>query len=354
MASRSYLERLAAHVPVPDFTQVQAVLRRGVPLRPTLFEFFLNGTLYAHLSRGCYLPRGDGLDGVRQLMHAFRRAGYDYVMYRPTQFRFPAGEHPRDQTISLNDGALITDWEGFRSYSWIEPDACTDYVQLEAMEAELPEGMKVVLFGPGGVLENVIRIVGYDNLCFLLVDDPELARAVFDGVGSRLVRHYEIACRYDVVGACISNDDWGFKTQPMLSPADLRTYVFPWHRRIVETVHAAARPVILHSCGNPTEIMDDVIEDMRFDGRHSYEDAIQPVEEAYEQYSDRIAILGGIDVDFVVRSTPEAVYRRSREMLERVAARGGYALGTGNSVPEYVPAENYAAMAWAAVEHRRE
>ena len=69
-----------------------------------------------------------------------------------------------------------------------------------------------------------------------------------------------------------------------------------------------------------------------------------PVEEAYEQYHDRIAILGGIDVDFVCRSTPEEVYARSRAMLERSASRGGYALGTGNSVPEYIPYENFIAM----------
>ncbi len=38
--------------------------------------------------------------------------------------------------------------------------------------------------------------------------------------------------------------------------------------------------------------------------------------------------------------------------LERTAERGSYALGSGKSVPEYVPAENYAALVWAAVEHR--
>ena len=62
--------------------------------------------------------------------------------------------------------------------------------------------------------------------------------------------------------------------------------------------------------------------------------------------------LGGIDVDYVIRSAPDAVYRRSREMLERAAKVGAYALGTGNSVPEYVPVENYCAMIWAAVETR--
>jgi len=68
------------------------------------------------------------------------------------------------------------------------------------------------------------------------------------------------------------------------------------------------------------------------------------VEDAYERWGGRIAILGGIDVDFVCRSTPEQIRERSRAMLKRAQKRGGYALGTGNSVPEYVPDENYLAM----------
>jgi len=69
-----------------------------------------------------------------------------------------------------------------------------------------------------------------------------------------------------------------------------------------------------------------------------------PVEQAYDRYHKRIAILGGIDLDFVVRSTPEKVRQRSLAMLERSAHDGGYALGTGNSVPDYVPQVNYFAM----------
>jgi uroporphyrinogen decarboxylase len=39
-------------------------------------------------------------------------------------------------------------------------------------------------------------------------------------------------------------------------------------------------------------------------------------------------------------------------MLERSASRGGYALGTGNSVPKYIPDEHYFAMISAATEAR--
>ena len=131
----------------------------------------------------------------------------------------------------------------------------------------------------------------------------------------------------------------------------MRKYVFPWHKRIVETVHAAGKPVVLHSCGHFERILDDLGE-IGIDGRHSYEDNILPVEEAYEKYHNRFAVFGGMDVDFVCREAPEQVYKRAKAMLERTADRGGYALGTGNSVPDYVPDENYFAMIRAALELR--
>ena len=130
----------------------------------------------------------------------------------------------------------------------------------------------------------------------------------------------------------------------MLSPEDMRQYVFPWHKQIVEVIHQTGKPAILHSCGNLEKVMDDVIDDMKYDAKHSFEDVIEPVEQAYEKYGDRIAILGGIDLDFVCNSTPEEIQKRCKEMLERTGQKGGYALGTGNSVPEYVPQENYFAL----------
>lgn len=352
MADRSYFEKVRSHRPSPDFNNLLTVLERKAPQRSTLFEFFLNARLYTALSGVEPPPAGaDPLAPADWVIKAFRQAGYDYATYMPPGFHFPRGAREHARTLSLNDGAVILDRASFEACPWIDPADC-DYSMLDKVSAILPDGMKLITQGPGGVLENAIALVGYDRLCYLSVDDPELTGEIFDAVGSRLLRHYEIVCAYDAVGACISNDDWGFKTQPMLSPAQLREYVFPWHKRFAEVVHASGKPIILHSCGHPGEIMEDVIEDIKFDGRHSYEDTIQPVEDAYQHYGKRIAILGGIDVDFVCRSSPDEVYRRSKAMLEMAAEQGSYALGTGNSVPDYVPDENYSAMVWAAVEAR--
>ena len=89
---------------------------------------------------------------------------------------------------------------------------------------------------------------------------------------------------------------------------------------------------------------------MKFDGRHSYEDKIIPVEEAYRRWGGRIAILGGLDVDFLIRSDEETIKKRARAMLDLAREKGGYALGSGNSIPAYIPKERYFAMTSAVVE----
>ncbi len=332
----------------PNFENVLKVLRRERPDRPTLFEFFLNSKLERRL-----IGIGDTerLGDNRVIVEAFRNAGYDYAMVYASDFEFKTGPVNHQSTLSLNDGAVMTDRAGFERYLWPDPGKA-DFSALEHAAGGLLPGMKIISQGPNGVLENVIRLVGFDSLCYILADDPELAKEIFDAVGSRLVRYYQLLLQHESVGAIIGNDDWGYKTQPMLSPDDMRRYVVPWHRKIVAAAHAEGKPAIMHSCGNLKSLMDDIIDDIGYDAKHSFEDTIQPVEEAYEQYGRRIAIMGGLDVDFVIRSEPEAVYRRAKAMLERAADRGGYALGTGNSVPEYVPQEHYFAMIAAVIEGR--
>ena len=350
----------------PDFEQLLIVLQRGMPSRPTLFEFFLNERLYEKLVPGASdLLREKGnnnsdvVDGLAYSssilaqtlrMKAYHRAGYDYASVIVPGFKFPSNRRYETRTVSANEGGLIHDRASFDAYPWPDPEKA-DVSILDALAEELPDCMKMVVYGPGGVLENAIEIVGYETLCYWLTDDIALVEDIFEQVGSRILRYYERVASHPAVGACLSNDDWGFKTQTMFSPRQMRQYVFPWHQRIVSTVHDFGKPAILHSCGHFGRILHDLV-DMGYDARHSYEDAILPVEEAYELHHDKFAILGGIDLDFICRSTPQQVYERAKALLDRTFSRGGYALGTGNSVPDYVPDENYFAMLRAAWEQR--
>jgi len=319
----------------PNFQNILDLLVRRPTAKPVLFEFIINK---GHIERLAGEPinreSGDSDHFLRLYVKAFCAAGYDYTVLPHHHYRgmnFPATERGKVESIGMAHGGTIHDRASFEKYPW-------------------PDGMKLMIFTSGGVLENLVSLLGYEELCFMFEDDPELVQEITDAIGSRLLRYYELGLQHDNVGAAFVNDDWGFKSQPFLAPEHMRKLILPWHRRFVQTIHATGRPAILHSCGELKLLWEDIINDLQFDGKHSYEDTILPVEDAYEKYGSRIAILGGIDVDFLCRATPDAIYRRCKAMIERTQTRGGFGLGSGNSITDYIPVENYNALRRAALE----
>lgn len=329
----------------PDFSQFLDVIQGKKPQRPVLFEFGLNNRVIGRLS-GQSEDSTSKLDSLQRLIKAFKNGGYDFAAisgWRTNTLSFPKDDFNQKKSRSLNAGNMITDRASFEKYSW--PDAEKgNYEIYQDLQKYLPSGMKLIASGNGGLLENVVDLAGFENISIMTMLDEELTTDIFDAVGSRLLRFYEIVASIETVGACIVNDDWGFKNQTMFSPQTLRRWVFPWHKKIVEAIHKEGKIAILHSCGQLKDVMTDVIVDMQFDAKHSFEDQITPVEKAFEQWGEEIAILGGIDVDFLARSTPQKILQRSIDMQKRGLEKGRYALGSGNSIPDYVPDENYFAM----------
>lgn len=328
-----------------DFNQLEKVLRREKPNKPVLFEYFMNGDLISYVNCESFSALNNPSDQIKSIIDFFHKTGYDYATI-PSRyfdaFSFTTAGREKKATVSQNEGAVITDRKSFDLYKWPNPEKGNFELLLQSA-SHLNNGMKFIVPGPGGLLENVTDLVGFENLCFMMYEDEELTKDIFDAVGSRLLRFYEIVSSIAPVGALIVNDDWGFKTQTMLSPDTLRQLVFPWHKKMVEAIHRNGKFAILHSCGNLTDVIDDIVDDMKYDAKHSFEDTILPVEKAYELWHDRIAIMGGIDMDFLVRSQPEVIKIRCRKMLELTGSKA-YALGSGNSIPAYVPIVNYLAM----------
>ena len=236
----------------------------------------------------------------------------------------------------------IQSWADFDAYPWPVAEKVS-YRAIEYLNGVVPEGMKISV-NLGGIFENSSWLMGLETFSYSLADQPDLVAAICQRVGELTAAAATHAVSIDNVGMVFLGDDLGFATGTLVSPAVLREHIFPHHRRLVEIAHAADKLVLLHSCGNLAGIMDEII-DLGFDAKHSFEDKIMPVEEVSRLWGDRIAILGGVDLDLLTRGSQEEVRRRTREILESCAAAGtGYCLGTGNSVANYIPSENYLAM----------
>ena len=335
----------------PDFDRLLTVLElHGEPDRIPFLDFS-HDPLIMQQVLGRQVP-ADPREH-RQFRIDFAVAcGYDVVRGTVGAYHFTGVESRiADDTAEVSRGTrgwrddhagAIANWEQFEAYPWPRIEDA-DFSDIEALSTMLPANMKMVVTLPGGVLENLVRIIGYEPLCFMLTDDLELVRAVADRVGECELALYEALADFEQIGALWLNDDLGFKTATMISPADLREYVLPWHARLVECGHAQGRPVMLHACGNCGEVMEDLIA-TGIDAKHSFEDVILPVAEFKRQFGDRLAAIGGIDMDVISRCSEDEVRAYTRRVIEECAPGGGWALGTGNSVPNYVPVENFLAM----------
>jgi uroporphyrinogen decarboxylase len=333
-------------------------MRRGTPRRVHNIELFLDGEVQDSIVQSFGLLDGlspdDPYFNQKKQVRLQRFLGYDYVRQGLEGLDMPLHHIQTTDTAQLaraggrsfveSTRGPITSWQEFEAYPWPDPHAAGTR-SFEWYERNLPDDMCVI--GSGGFAhfaELLSWLMGYETLCYALYDNRELVEAI----AGRLLEMYEIVLdrilQFERVKIVWGSDDMGFRSGTLISPNDLRALVLPGHARMAEQSHAAGLPYLLHSCGNLSAIMDDLIDTVKIDAKHSYEDTIETVQDVKAQYGSRMAILGGIDVDFMCRSTPAQVRARVRSTLEECQPGGGYVLGTGNSVTNYIPLENYLTM----------
>ena len=166
-----------------------------------------------------------------------------------------------------------------------------DFFPFEYVNAHLPEGMGLLSSHGGGVFEHLSWIMSMEGLAYALFETPDLVAAITDKLGELMVAFNRQILTLDNLVALFPGDDMGYRKGTLVSPDHLRRYVLPWHKRFAAMTHDRGIPYFLHSCGRVTAVMGDLINDVRIDGKHSYEDAIIPAEEFQKTYGDRIAVL---------------------------------------------------------------
>ncbi|MBI3974304.1 MAG: hypothetical protein HY332_23745 [Chloroflexi bacterium] len=356
------LKRLL-RVPVkPDWEALCANLRReGTPRRVHFMELYEDAEIKREVIRRFGLAADVNPDdphaALRREIAVQRLLGYDAVVCAVQWPGFPRSQHDAPDTAgdtaarSQSRGTRkwtdehrgpIGTWEEFERYPWPRADQIrTD--DLEWLARELPEDM-CIYSGCHSVFENVTWLMGYETFCLSLYDQPDLVRAMFERVGSCLYEVCQVLVQLPRVDLLFGGDDMGFNLQTMAPPQVLVEQSLPWHKKMAALAHERGRLYLLHSCGNLRAIMPALIEDVQIDARHSFEDAIEPVTEAKRAWGDRIALIGGVDMDLFCRGTQAQIRQRVRQILDVCLPGGGYCLGAGNTVANYVPLENYLTM----------
>ena len=383
LAARKLLKKIREYDPKPDVRRLEAALsRKDTPDRVPFMELFADGEVMATILGKPLNYFYDELQSRKQweermlsLIEFYETLGYDYVSvhtrdyeatvkaYKRNRELLAVGEvgsrayryRTQDVAAELNRGerawanedvGVIANWKDFNEYPWEYPEEIAEEgnAGLEWVCDHVPSGMGVVT-GAGTVLEPVMWMMGIKNFYVSLYKQPDLVDAMFKKISEINIARFRLAAKTSrKIVAFWGSDDWGYKNGLMISPEMMKRWVFPVHKKMAEIAHSRGSLYVLHSCGNLKVIMDDIIDDIKVDAKHSFEDTYLPVTEAKKLYGHRIALVGGIDMDVLSRRTPTEVRDYVSQVLKVCKPGGGYCLGSGNTVANYVPLENYLTM----------
>jgi uroporphyrinogen decarboxylase len=344
----------------PDFRHIVDAARNKKPSRLPLYEHIISPVIMEQVlgEKFAEYELSNNEDELRHFFKYyccfFKEMTYDTVSYEfPIIYILPAqgagilGKAPG--IIQSRADFNKVDWDGFVKKYIDNAD-----IKFRILGEYMPQGMKAIGGVANGVFEISEELVGLEYLSYMHVDDPELFRDVYRKIGGLMAAiwgwflkkygHLYCVCRF--------GDDLGYKSGLLTSPQVIREHIIPQYRPIIKMVHDFGLPFLWHSCGNIFDIMDDAIA-AGIDAKHSNEDIIAPYDTWIERYGRCIGLFGGIDVDLLCQLSPQEIYNKVVELGTRFRSNAnGYALGSGNSIPYYIPLEGYLAMVHAAQDIR--
>lgn len=297
---------------------------------------------FADLRKG---DKADRREYFRTYCEFFKHLEYDVVSYEGCV----GNVMPGSGSLGGHKPGEIQNREDFEKYQWdVIHDRFFDRFDedFQLLTEVIPDGMKVIGGVGNGLFECVQDVVGYESLCMISFDDPELYADLFKSVARVNLSIWKTFLdRYsDLMCVCRFGDDMGFKTAPLLPPDDIRTHIVPGYKTIIELIHSYNKPFLLHSCGSIFDVMEDLITVSGIDAKHSNEDAIAPFSDWVEKYGDRIGNFGGVDTDLVCQPDVGKVKEYMDELLSQVDGKPGIAIGSGNSIPDYTDVDAYLTM----------
>lgn len=250
--------------------------------------------------------------------------------------------------------ATISDLD---AYPWPDVNDPGRYAGLYEEVRDLFHHTPYALVGDSGFKgfwEPAFMLRGLTQALMDLVQNPEFMHALLDKlfeVNAAITKRFlEITGPY--LAAIRIVDDLATQISPIMSPATYRAVIKPYHKRFCELIREYTDAIIvLHSCGNITLLVDDLI-DAGVQALNPVQvSAIPDIGGLKAKYGDRLSFWGGVDSQHVLpHGTPEQVREEVRLRIHQLGQGGGYIAAAVHNIQPDVPPHNIIAMSEAVRE----
>lgn len=205
----------------------------------------------------------------------------------------------------------MTDPGCIDDFQWPNPKEMVDAEEsLRRAKAVSPEYARMGIMWSVH-FQDACAAFGMENALITMMVFPEMFQAVIDRIVDFYLDVNEIfyEATKGYLDAVLIGNDFGSQRSLMVSPEDLRKFVFPGTRKLIDQAKSYGLKVVYHSCGSIYPVIGDLF-DMGVDLIHPIQALATDMEpeKLKASFGDKGSFFGGVDAQYLlINGTPEEV-----------------------------------------------
>ena len=220
-----------------------------------------------------------------------------------------------------------------------------DIMELDEIPAFIEKNRDKFIIGAIGfsLYERAWILRGIEPILMDFVADPEFIEELFDRIIEFNITITKRLCQFEI-DAFHYGDDWAQQHGLIMSPAMWRKFFKPRLKKMYDVVHSFGYPVSIHSCGDITDIIPDLIE-IGVNMITPLQAEALDFEFLKREYGKDLTFWGGISTQKTLPyGSPNDVRAEIRDAIKVLGKDGGYILAPSHELQGDIPLENMLAF----------
>jgi len=193
------------------------------------------------------------------------------------------------------------------------------------------------------LFERAWSLRGMENLMVDFITNPDFVHELFNKITNFNLKIIENLKNFNIDGIYFG-DDWGQQGGLLMSPDMWRKFIKPYLKIMYKKTHDSGYAVFIHSCGDITKVLDDLIE-IGLDVFNPFQPEVIDIEHMLKEYSHKLAFYGGVSIQKTLPfSSTLEVTREIENKIELATKYGGLIISPSHDMPPDISVNNVIAM----------
>ena len=228
---------------------------------------------------------------------------------------------------------VIKDWSDYDKYTFPDINAQDRYEHVKQIidcnkDKYIMGVLNISLFPGYWEIRGMLNF--FEDLMFNSVKMEKM----LDDIVDLQLESLDIWSRYDIDGIVVGFDDWGLQDRLMIDPKAWREFFMPRYKTVWDAIHQKGFDVILHSCGDITSIMDDMI-DIGLNVINMDQQVNMGVDRLAKEFGGRICFWNPTDIQkIMLLDDTKEIIKYTKNMIEKLGSFDGGFIGKYYPQPE--------------------